>query len=87
MNPRTGINIVGPTTSVAAGQPVSFTVSVNPQANIRRVVVNFGDGGSRDLGALSGTTTISHPYDDAGTFDVTATATDASGFSDRSQPR
>ena len=53
LNPRTGINIVGPTTSVAAGQPVSFTMSVNAQANIRRVIVNFGDGDSQDLGALS----------------------------------
>ena len=83
LNPRTGINIVAPTTSVAAGQPVTFTISVNAQANIRRVVVDFGDGDSRDLGALGGSTTISHPYDDAGTFDVTATATDASGFSEQ----
>lgn len=83
LNPRTGINIVGPTTSVAAGQPVSFTVSVNAQANIRRVTVNFGDGDSQDLGALSGSTTISHPYDDSGTFTVTANATDTSGFSEQ----
>jgi PKD repeat protein len=80
LNPRTGINIVGPTTSVAAGQPVTFTVSVNAQANIRSVIVDFGDGETRNLGALSGSTTVPHTYDEPGTYDVTATAVDAGGF-------
>jgi len=80
LNPRTGINITGPTTSVAAGQPVTFTVSVNAQANIRNVLIDFGDGSSQNLGALAGSTTVPHTYVLADTYTVRATATDASGF-------
>jgi hypothetical protein len=83
LNPRTGINIVGPTTSVAAGQPVTFTVSVNAQANVQRVVVDFGDGSSQNIGALSGSTTVPHTYEESDTYNVTATATDSSGFSEQ----
>ncbi len=52
-------------------------------ANIRDVRVEFGDGESVSLGAISGQTTVSHVYDDAGTYVVSATATDVSGFSER----
>lgn len=83
LNPRTGISITGPTTTVAAGQPVAFTVNVNAQANIREVIVDFGDGTSANLGSLSGSTTIQHVYQDAGTYTATASAIDASGFTER----
>ena len=82
LNPRTGINITGPSTSVSAGQPVLFTVSVNAQANIRSVVVDFGDGDSTNLGALAGSTTVPHTYDEPATYNVRAIATDASGFTE-----
>jgi len=82
LNPRTGISITGPQTSVAAGLPASFTVNVSSTANIRNVVVDFGDGSSRSLGALSGSTTVQHTYTLPDTYEVTATATDASGFSE-----
>jgi hypothetical protein len=80
LNPRTGVTITGPTTPVTAGNPASFNVGVSNTANVRDVVVNFGDGTSQSLGALSGPTTVSHVYNDAGTYPVTATATDVSGF-------
>jgi hypothetical protein len=80
LNPRTGITITGPTQSVAAGTPATFTVNVGTQANVQNVVVNFGDGSSQSLGALSGSTTVPHTYNEAGTYVVTATATEASGF-------
>jgi hypothetical protein len=80
LNPRTGIGITGPATPVAAGQPALFNVAVSATANIRSVVINWGDGESTPLGALSGPTTVPHTYDEAGTFIVSATATDASGF-------
>ena len=82
LNPRTGISITGPTTTVAAGQPVTFTVNVNAEANIQDVSIDFGDGSSQSVGALSGSTTIQHVYDEAGTFSVRATARDASGFTE-----
>jgi hypothetical protein len=82
LNPRTGVTITGPTTSVSAGTPATFTVNVGAQSNVRDVVVNFGDGRSQSLGALSGSTTIPHTYSEAGTYVVTATATEASGFTE-----
>lgn len=80
LNPRTGVTITGPTTSVPALTPVTFTVGVGSTANVRDVIVNFGDGTSRSLGAISGNTTIPHTYAIEGTYIVTATATEASGF-------
>jgi hypothetical protein len=82
LNPRTGVTITAPTTPVAAGQPATFTINVNSEANIRDVTVSWGDGSSQSLGALSGSTTVSHTYLEDGTFNVRATATDASGFSE-----
>lgn len=83
LNPRTGISITGPTQAVAAGLPATFTVQVNGEANVRDVVVNFGDGTQQSLGALTGSTTVQHVYNDDGTYTVTARAVDASGFSEQ----
>jgi hypothetical protein len=80
LNPRTGVTITGPTNSVPALTPVTFTVGVGNTANVRDVIVNFGDGSARSLGAISGNTTIPHTYVAEGTYIVTATATEASGF-------
>jgi hypothetical protein len=82
LNPRTGITISGPTTPVSAGVPATFTVNVGSTANVRDVVVDFGDGTRRSLGAISGSTTINHTYTTEGTYTVTATAQEASGFSE-----
>jgi hypothetical protein len=82
LNPRTGLVITAPTTSIAAGQPATFTFAVSSTANIREVTVNWGDGSSQSLGAISGTATASHTYTAPGTYTVRATATDASGFAE-----
>jgi len=82
LNPRTGISITPPSTQVSAGQPASFTVAVGTEANIQDVSVSFGDGTTRSLGALSGSTTVQHTYAEAGTYDVRATAREASGFTE-----
>ncbi len=78
LNPRTGISIsVGTGTStggsIAAGLPATFTVNVTapttgPAPNIRDVTVDFGDGSRQSLGSISGTTTIQHTYNLAGTL-------------------
>jgi hypothetical protein len=83
LNPRTGISITGPSNSVAAGLPATFTVGVGQNANVRDVTVDFGDGFEQSLGAISGSTTVQHTYNTAGSFPVTATATEASGFTER----
>ena len=85
LNPRTGITITAPTTSIAAGQPASFTFAVSATANIRDVKVNWGDGQTQGLGALAGSTTSSHTYLASGTYTVQATATDTSGFAETVQ--
>lgn len=82
LNPRTGIGIVPPSTPVAAGQTALFTINVSATANIRNVMVDWGDGDVDNLGALSGSTPVPHIYTEPGTYRVTATATDASGFSE-----
>ena len=82
LNPRTGIGITGPAVPVSAGQPAAFTVTVSATANIRNVVINWGDGDVTNLGALSAQTIVQHIYDEDGSFVVTATATDATGFSE-----
>jgi Big-like domain-containing protein/PKD domain-containing protein len=82
LNPRTGITLAGPTTPVSAGVPTTFTVGVGTAANVRDVTIDFGDGDRRSLGAISGSTTIQHTYNEAGTFSVSATAVEASGFTE-----
>ena len=83
LNPRTGITLTGPTTPVSAGQPATFTIGVRAESNIRNVTVDFGDGSSQSLGAISGSTTVQHTYDEADTYNVRATATEASGFTEQ----
>ncbi len=82
LNPRTGISITPPANTVAAGQPATFTVAVGSTANITDVTINWGDGSVQSLGALSASTTVSHVYQEGGTYTVRATATDSSGFSE-----
>jgi PKD repeat protein len=58
-------------------------VGVGSTANVRDVTVNFGDGEQQSLGAISGSTTVQHTYDEEGTYNVRATATEASGFTEQ----
>jgi PKD repeat protein len=65
-----------------AGQTVTFALTVTASATgaaVRQVVVLWGDGQSTTLGAVSGTTNLSHTYFAPGTYTITATATDANG--------
>lgn len=83
LNPRTGVTLTGPTTPVSAGVPATFTVGVGSTANVRDVTIDFGDGDRQSLGSLSGSTTVNHTYSDPGTYNVRATAVEASGFSEQ----
>ena len=80
LNPRTGITIAGPTTTVSAGQPAIFTIGVGATANVRDVTLDFGDGRVQSLGAISGSTSVQHTFNEPNTYTVRATATEASGF-------
>jgi hypothetical protein len=88
LNPRTGISISPPSTQVSAGQPAAFAIKITSGStgnvpNIRDVTVDFGDGRSQSLGAISGDATIQHTYNEAGTYTVRATAIDVSGFTEQ----
>jgi hypothetical protein len=65
--------------STTAGTPVTFTVTPAAGANVSNVRVDFGDGSSQNLGAISAAQTVPHAYSASGTYTATATASDASG--------
>ena len=79
----------GPTVSVTAsanpvaGAATTLTITAAPApgsgATIQNVLLNFGDGSAVNLGAVNGTTTTQHVYAAAGTYNVSATATDSGG--------
>jgi immune inhibitor A len=59
-------------------------VTVTPATNgapLQSVVVNYGDGSSDDLGAISGTVAVQHIYASAGSYTPGITATDTAGGS------
>jgi hypothetical protein len=61
---------------------VTFNITIEAQQNgspVREASISFGDGGSQSLGALNGTTTITHQYTAPGTYTVRITATDTAG--------
>ncbi len=73
------IRITPPTTAIA-GQSAVFTLAVSTGTNgtpVRDVTVDFGDGQRMSLG--SDPTSVAHVYAEAGTYTVTATATDTAG--------
>jgi len=80
-----GLVITPPATPPNVGLPANFTFVVTPATTngsaVRNLRVDWGDGISRDLGAVTGTSVQSHVYFDDGTFTVTGTVTDAAGNS------
>ena len=71
---------VTPGDTPTVGEPTTFIVLVTAGSSaVRAVSVDFGDGTSQSLGALTGTTNVTHTYSVAGTFTVVATATDSTG--------
>jgi len=65
-----------------AGLPVSFTVTPTAAATanpIASIVVDFGDGQSQTLGAITGAVGLTHIYQHAGGYTATATTTDING--------
>jgi hypothetical protein len=75
--------ITPPATTPTSGLPATFTFVVTAAAAngsaIRSVAVNWGDGSTQDLGAVTGTAAVSHTYRTAGSYTISATVTDASG--------
>src|SRR5581483_5850525 len=79
-----GLTITPPTTPPGVGLPATFTIGTGtlPAGDaVRNVHVDWGDGLSIDLGAVTGTVTVTHVYSTAGTYTVTAIMTDTAGNS------
>jgi PKD repeat protein len=84
VNPIPTVNINPPAGTLTANSPIVFTLSIAPGTNstaqIRDVTVNYGDGRSDNLGAVSGTNlSVQHSYGSAGTYTVRVTVTDSFG--------
>jgi Big-like domain-containing protein len=79
VNARSLASFTANPASTTAGTPVIFTVTPTAGANISNVRISFGDGDVRDLGAITGATTLPKTYTSSGLFTATATATDATG--------
>lgn len=80
INAAPGITIAT-TGTPTVGQTTVFTLTVTPGANssIRGVTIDFGDGSTETLGAVSGNITLNHVYSREGTYTVRATAIDVNG--------
>jgi hypothetical protein len=74
--------ITPPTTPPSVGLPATFTFAVTVAQGgsaVRDVTVNWGDGDTQSLGAITGTQPVAHVYGAAGTYLIRAAVTDASG--------
>jgi hypothetical protein len=79
------LTITPPATPPSAGLPGVFQFAVTAAAanasTVRSVKVDWGDGQTQDLGAITGTVSVAHTYRSAGTFPITAIVTDSFGNS------
>jgi adhesin/invasin len=82
--PQPVVSITATTTNPTAGTDMTFTASVAPVASngtvIQSASVDFGDGTTTSLGAVTGATiALHHVYSDSKAYTVTLTATDSNG--------
>lgn len=78
LKPRTTVAITAPA-SATVGVPASFTVTPGSGAIVTDATVDFGDGSSVSLGAITGATTVAHPFRAPGIQTVRVTVTDSEG--------
>ena len=75
--------ITPPATTPSAGLPATFTFAVTAAgtngSSVRDVTVNWGDGQTQDLGAITGSATVGHVYRSSGSYSINASLTDSSG--------
>jgi hypothetical protein len=82
--PNTTVTITPPSTPPSAGLPGVFTfvVTIPTGGNpVRELRITWGDGDAQNLGAVSGSQSVSHVYEEAGSYIVTATVVDVAGIS------
>lgn len=76
---RSKIKLTIAATSVFVGAPASFTVEPDAAVALTGATIDFGDGHSQPLGAISSATAVVHFYTDDGVFQVNVSATDVDG--------
>lgn len=76
---RSTITITSPSDSVFVGAPARFTVTPGSGVAMADVEVDFGDGRTQSLGAISSAAVIVHFYEEDGVFPVSVRATDVDG--------
>jgi len=79
--PTVTFSTITPTIPIV-GSPIAFTIEPATAATanpIQSVLVEFGDGQSQLLGAITGRVGLTHTYSRSGGYTITATATDISG--------
>ncbi len=75
---RSTVELTVPAASVVVGAPTAFTIKPGAVA-LTDVEIDFGDGASIRLGAISSSTVVQHFYTDDGIFQVEVHATDVDG--------
>ena len=75
---RAGLSITAPA-SITASSPAQFTFSVSTGAAVQNVFVNWGDGRTQNLGAISGSFPVAHTFEAGGQYNVSAVATMSDG--------
>jgi hypothetical protein len=68
----------------SVGTPVTVTVAPAVAGTSSRVVIDWGDGTTTDLGLVSGSRTVAHTYNSPGSFIITARSTSGNETSDTS---
>jgi PKD repeat protein len=82
VTPAPTISITQNTAAPTAGGTTLFSVVTSMPAggaSISSVTVDFGDGTQASLGSLTGSSSVSHVYSSAGTYQVVATVVDSIG--------
>ncbi len=76
---KSTVTVTVPAASVFVGAPATFTVTPGTTTTMANVLIEFGDGGRQNLGAISGSTSVAHFYSSQGVFQVRVTAVDTDG--------
>lgn len=76
---RSTIALVPPAAGTFVGAPAVFTVRPGTTVAFKDVVIDFGDGESQQLGAISSDTPVTHYFSEDGIFLVTVSGTDVDG--------
>ena len=79
LSSRATITVTASPTTAVVSQPMTFTITPGTGTLLANMVIDYGDGSNRSLGASSGAQTTVHLFNSSGIFNVTASGTDPDG--------